>query len=111
MGKARSGQRIDDKSTVGEWLDYWLAEKTKLAGASAAGKPIRPTTARVYRQHIEHYLKPQLGSLPLAKLSSEDISAAYDRILWRPGRGADESWVRSPCGGSTPACHRPSLGL
>src|SRR5689334_17937156 len=44
--------------TVGEWLDFWLSEKRKRSGASAAGKKVRSTTARGYESHIERHLKP-----------------------------------------------------
>ena len=67
-------------TTVGEWLDFWLAEKRKRDGASAAGKKIRSSTARSYTQHIDQYLKPHLGELPLRKLRAEHISAMFDAI-------------------------------
>jgi len=48
------GQDVDSKQTVGEWLEQWLAGKVNL----------RATTRRSYRQHIDDYLIPQLGSIP-----------------------------------------------
>jgi integrase len=81
--RARSGrgEQVEVRQTTGDWLTYWLAEKTKTTGASAVGKPIRPTTARVYRQHVEQYLIPKLGHVVLNQLRSEHISAAYDELL------------------------------
>ena len=67
-------------TTVSEWLDLWLAEKRKRAGASAAGKKVRATTARSYEQHIELYLKPHLGDLPLRTLRAEHISTMFDAL-------------------------------
>jgi integrase len=81
IGKVRRHEPTDDHMTLAEWLTFWLAEKTKPAGASAAGRKIRPNTAAVYRQHVGDYLVPQLGRIPLAKLTAKDISAAYDAIL------------------------------
>jgi integrase len=81
IGKVRRHEPIDDRMTVGEWLTFWLAEKTKPTGASAAGKKIRPNTAQVYQQHIEDYLTPQLGRVALSKLTAEHITRAYDAIL------------------------------
>jgi integrase len=81
IGKVRDREPIDDRMTVGQWLTSWLAEKTKPTGASAAGKKIRPNTARVYRQHIEEYLVPQFGGVRLTRFTAEDISKGYDAIL------------------------------
>ena len=67
-------------TTVGEWLDFWLSEKRKRDGASAAGKKIRSTTARSYAQHVDQFLKPYLGDLPLRKLRAEHVSAMFDAI-------------------------------
>ena len=80
VGRVRRGERIDDKLTVAQWFDIWITEKTKDMGASAAGRKIEPSTARSYRQHIEDYLKPELGHIPLATLTAEDISIAYDAV-------------------------------
>ena len=75
---------VDDQAlldtTVGEWLDFWLAEKRKRDGASAAGKRVRASTARSYEQHIDLYLKPHLGDLQLRKLRPEHITAMFDAI-------------------------------
>jgi len=81
IGKVRRHEPVDDRMTTGAWLTFWLAEKTKPTGASAAGKKIRPNTARVYRQHIDDFLTPHLGRVPLTKLTAEHISVAYDAIL------------------------------
>ncbi len=81
--RARSsrGQQVERRQTTGDWLTYWLAEKTKITGASAVGKPVRATTARGYRQHVDHYLIPKLGHVMLTQLRAEHISAAYDELL------------------------------
>ena len=80
MGNADQGLRTDHKITTGEWLRFWLAERTKTTGTSAAGKPLRPNTAALYRQHID-YLLPHLGSIPLARLRPEHVSTALDAVL------------------------------
>jgi len=79
--RAVRGERVELKQTIGDWLRFWLAEKTKTSGASAVGKTVRPTTARVYRQHIDSYLIPHLGHVQLNQLRAEHISVAYDAIL------------------------------
>lgn len=84
VGKAREGVLIDDKLTLGEWLTTWLAAKTSGSGVSGVGQPLRPTTARSYESHVRLYLAPLLGQVPLAKLRSEHIAEAYERILEQP---------------------------
>jgi integrase len=66
--------------TVGQWLEYWLAEKGKTGAASAAGKKIRGTTVRSYRAHLDLYLVPHLGEIPLSDLTEHHISAMFETI-------------------------------
>jgi hypothetical protein len=66
--------------TVERWLRYWLTTSTS----------IRPTTLRVYTQHIEQYLIPQLGkpctaSVPPCAARSTPPSA-NDLITDNPAR-------------------------
>jgi hypothetical protein len=62
-------------------MDLWLDEKTGESGISVARRPIRSATQVGYRQHVRDYLKPHLGHILLSKLSSEDISRAYRKIM------------------------------
>ncbi len=64
------GRELDRSQTVGEFLPEWLAGKRKL----------RESTARLYRGHVDHYLVPLLGHLPLDRLSAEHISDMFDLI-------------------------------
>jgi integrase len=66
--------------TVAEWLQFWLAEKRKREGASAAGKKVRSSTARSYEAHVRLYLEPHLGHLLMRKLRAENVSAMFDAI-------------------------------
>jgi integrase len=56
--------------TVGEWLSTWLASRRK----------IRPSVARSYQQHIENWLAPHLGHLPLERLNAGHIAALFATI-------------------------------
>lgn len=86
LDELRARVRIDDEYdptstlTVAAWLDHWLSEKAKDTGSSAAGKKVRRSTARSYQIHIERYLKPALGHLPLDRLRAGHISAMFDEI-------------------------------
>ena len=63
--------------STGEWLRHWLAEKERAGAASAAGRKIAATTARGYRVHIESYLIPVIGEVPLTRLTPQDVSAVF----------------------------------
>jgi integrase len=64
------GVALDRSETVGEFLPAWLAGKRKL----------RESVARSYRQHMDHYLSPLLGEIPLDRLSPEHIADMLDLI-------------------------------
>jgi integrase len=56
-GAAKGTATHDGRETVAHYVDRWLA------GKIAAG--LRPTTARSYRQHLDHYVKPTIGAVRL----------------------------------------------
>jgi integrase len=58
------------RQTVAEYLELWLAGKLKL----------RVTTRRCYRQHLEQYLIPALGSWRLEDLTTEAVERCYADI-------------------------------
>lgn len=59
--------------TVGNYLTSWLARKVSAA-------ELRPTTARSYRQHLDGYLLPHLGRLPLGGLRVRHVDQLLDHI-------------------------------
>ncbi|MDQ1059751.1 integrase [Arthrobacter globiformis] len=76
----RSGIWTDDhRVTVSAWLDAWLVRK------QANG--LRPATVRVYRQHIDDYLKPFLGSILLRDLRPGHVADMLARLQTNPGTG------------------------
>ncbi|MGI5180116.1 tyrosine-type recombinase/integrase [Dactylosporangium sp. CA-152071] len=56
--------------TVERWLRYWLTTRTS----------IRPTTLRVYTQHVEQYLIPHLGKLRLADVTVRHLTAMFTEL-------------------------------
>ena len=68
--------------TVGQYLARWLEETTAA---------VKPRTVHTYAGVITRHLLPEIGSIPLAKLSARDVQATYGRLL---GRGLSPSTVR-----------------
>lgn len=54
------------------YLDYWLE--------SVVAKNARPLTYTAYEQIVRSYIKPKLGSKPLAKLSVRDVQTAIQQM-------------------------------
>ena len=62
----------DSRMTLGEWLDRWLAEYKD--------GTIRPGTLEGYRNYIENYIKPQLGSKQVSLITTQDVQRMYRRL-------------------------------
>jgi integrase len=80
LAKARaerdSGLQVHTKNMkTGEWLEYWVEHLVKPHKA--------PRTYSGYRSHMENYLLPALGKIPLASLTTQDIDNMLDAILKR----------------------------
>lgn len=56
--------------TVSEWLDRWLATRTRL----------RANTRQIYQTHIRLYLKPYLGGIRLDRLRTDHVADMFDQI-------------------------------
>jgi len=56
--------------TTGECLESWLAGR----------RTIRASVERSYRQHLETWLVPHLGGIPLERLNAAHISAMFAKI-------------------------------
>jgi integrase len=57
--------------TVSRWLEHWLSG---LAGN------VRPSTLRGYREHVHHYLIPNLGRIRLSGLRTAHVQAMFRLI-------------------------------
>ncbi|MCO5998457.1 N-terminal phage integrase SAM-like domain-containing protein [Actinoallomurus rhizosphaericola] len=88
--KVRTGQQIDRKILLGDWLDIWLEGKKKITA----------TTKARYASDIRLYLKPHLGHIPVEELRVADISAMFDDIedyneLIRQARASNDPTLRA----------------
>lgn len=65
------GADLDRSMTLGEWLEAWFAGKKR-------GK--RESTLHGYRGHLDNFLIPQLGHLPIDRCTALHISDMFDLI-------------------------------
>jgi integrase len=71
----RRGEHVDpSRQLTGSYLDEWCE-----------GLRLAPSTLASYRKNIRLHLKPYIGSVPLAALTTERLNALYRR-LEREGR-------------------------
>lgn len=59
--------------TVGQWMNVWFENYAKVK--------VRPSSHQTYHGYIEHHIKPNIGSIPLNKLTSLDLQKLYKRLL------------------------------
>ena len=59
--------------TVGQWLDVWYENYAKLK--------VRPSSHQTYRGYIDNHIKPNIGHIPLSKLTSLDLQKLYKKLL------------------------------
>ncbi|OLE24832.1 MAG: hypothetical protein AUG49_12390 [Catenulispora sp. 13_1_20CM_3_70_7] len=67
---ARLGQPVMNKLTVGEWLSEWIGSKTSLSRGTRVS----------YRGHIDRFLIPHLGAVPLDRLRVAHVHAMFTAI-------------------------------
>ncbi len=58
--------------TFGAWLDHWYQRECK--------PHIRPKTQADYENRIYQHVIPELGAIPLAKLTAADLQQFYNRL-------------------------------
>ena len=59
--------------TVGSWLEVWMENYAKIK--------LRPSTYKTSHGFLKNHIKPQIGSIPLADLTSLDLQRFYKHLL------------------------------
>ena len=59
--------------TVGSWLEVWMENYAKIK--------LRPSTFKTSQGFLKNHIKPQIGSIPLADLTSLDLQRFYKHLL------------------------------
>ena len=73
QGPSESKQRKPNADmTFGAWLDRWYQRECK--------PKIRPKTQADYENRIYQHVIPELGAIPLAKLTAADLQQFYNRL-------------------------------
>ena len=62
-----------EQYTVGQWMDVWFENCAKIK--------VRPSSHQTYRGYIDNHIKPNIGSIPLSKLSSLHLQQLYKKLL------------------------------
>ena len=61
------------KYTVGAWMDEWFENYVKIK--------VRPSSHQTYRGYIDNHIKPNIGKIPLEKLTSLELQKLYKKLL------------------------------
>ena len=59
--------------TVGSWLEVWMENYAKIK--------LRPSTFKTSQGFLKNHIKPQIGGIPLADLTSLDLQRFYKHLL------------------------------
>ena len=59
--------------TVGTWLEVWMENYAKIK--------LRPSTYKTSQGFLKNHIKPQIGGIPLAELTSLDLQRFYKHLL------------------------------
>lgn len=58
--------------TLSEWLDIWIEQYMK--------GTVRDSTLKGYKNHIESYIKPNLGEKQIAFITTADVQKMYNKL-------------------------------
>ena len=61
------------KYTVTMWMEEWFENVAKIK--------VRPTSHQTYRGYIDHHITPNIGNIPLEKLTTMDLQKLYRKLL------------------------------
>lgn len=65
-------EKARSEMPFGDWLTYWYENHSK--------PKIRPTTQETYESRIRLHIIPEIGDIPLNKLTQNDLQQFYGRL-------------------------------
>lgn len=76
IGEIDEGEYLEpSKLKLGDWLDIWLNEYCE---------DKKYSTVKGYRAKVKKHIRPQLGDIPLGKLTTPEVQKFYNRLLKPP---------------------------
>ena len=61
------------KYTVTMWMNEWFENVAKIK--------VRPSSHQTYQGYIDHHIAPNIGNIPLKKLTTMDLQKLYRKLL------------------------------
>ena len=61
------------KYTVTMWMNEWFENVAKIK--------VRPSSHQTYRGYIDHHITPNIGNIPLEKLTTMDLQKLYRKLM------------------------------
>ena len=61
--------------TVGTWMDTWYENVAKIK--------VRASSHQTYKGYIDNHIKPNIGNIPLEKLTTMDLQKLYRKLLMK----------------------------
>ena len=91
----RTSDRLKPDMPFGDWMDFWYQNFSK--------PKIRQTTQECYENRIYNHIIPEIGKIPLNKLTQNDLQQFYarlkkggrKRLTDKYGEGLSDRMVRS----------------
>ena len=71
--RKRKDGRWEGRYTVGQWMKVWFEHYAKIK--------VRPSSHQTYRGYIDNHIKPDIGKVPLEKLTSLELQKLYKKLL------------------------------
>ena len=80
----RRSEKIKPDMPLGDWIDFWYQ--------NYSAPKLRPTTQACYSGRIYTHIIPEIGQIPLNKLTQNDLQQFYARLkksgkIRKPGTG------------------------
>ena len=77
------------KYTIGAWMEVWFENVAKIK--------VRASSHQSYRGYIDNHIMPNIGSIPLEKLTTMDLQKFYRKLLTK-GRVERKESEKQPKG-------------
>lgn len=90
-------EKVRPEMPFGGWLEYWYENHSK--------PKIRPTTQETYESRIRLHIVPEIGSIPLNKLTQNDLQQFYGRLKKNGRKRLAEQYGEGLSDRMVRACH------